>query len=283
MRLAVLSDVHGNLAALEAVAEDIARWRPDEVMFAGDIVNRGPRSLDCLRFVQARMHDAGWRVLRGNHEGYVLNVVREPDARPPGIEGAVRENVRWVRQQLGEAAPELETLPERVSLATAGGEVRVVHASMRHDRDNILVDTPDEVLRLQIAPAPELFVVGHTHRPLIRTVDGTLVVNVGSAGLPFDGDWRPSYGRFVLRDGRWDAEIVRITYDRERAAQDFRSSGYLDEGGPVSLLVYDELLTARPRIFGLHKRYGDAVLAGELSAQEAIRRFLVEERVRHSW
>jgi putative phosphoesterase len=274
MKLAVLSDIHGNLAALEAVATDIARWQPDEVVFAGDIVNRGPRSLDCLRFVQARREDAGWRVLRGNHEGYVLNVVHEPDARPPGIEGVVRENVRWVRRQLGEAAPELTALPERVSLATAGGEVRVVHASMRHDRDNILVDTPDDVLRLQIAPAPELFVVGHTHRPLMRQIDGTLVVNVGSAGLPFDGDWRPSYGRFELRHGRWEAEIVRVPYDRTRAAQDFRSSGYLDEAGPISLLVYDELMTARPRIFDLHRRYGDAVLAGELSAEEAIRRYV---------
>jgi putative phosphoesterase len=276
MKLAVLSDIHGNLAALEAVAADIARWQPDEVAVAGDIVNRGPLSLDCLRFVQERVREAGWRVIRGNHEGYVLNVARDPDARPPGVEGAVRENVRWVREQLGDAVADLEALPERMSLATPGGEARVVHASMRHDRDNILADTPDDVLRLQIAPAPELFVVGHTHRALVRSVDGTLVVNVGSAGLPFDGDWRVTYGRLTWSGRRWEAEIVRLPYDRERTARDFTTSGYLDGGGPISALVYDELLTARPRIQGLYRSYDEAVQAGELSVEDAIRRYLAE-------
>lgn len=278
MKLAVLADIHGNLAALQTVAEDIARWRPDAVAVAGDIVNRGPCSLACLRFVQARARDAGWRVIRGNHEGYVIRVAHDPDARPPGVEGAIRENVRWVRAQLGDAVAEIERLPERLSLAAPdGGEARVVHASMRHDRDNILIDTPDDLLRLQIAPAPPLFVVGHTHRPLVRRVDSTLVVNVGSAGLPFDGDVRACYGRMEWRAGRWEAHITRVPYDRDRAARDFATSGYLAGGGPISELVYEEFRTARPRILGLFERYHAAVVAGELSAADAVRAYLAEQ------
>jgi predicted phosphodiesterase len=276
MKLAVLSDIHGNLAALEAVAEDIDRWRPDAVVVAGDIVNRGPCSLACLRFVQQYAREAGWRVIRGNHEGYVLRVARQPDERPPGMEGAVRENVRWVREQLGAAVADLERLPERLSLAAPdGGEARVVHASMRHDRDNILLDTPDEVLRLQIAPPPALLVVGHTHRPLVRRVDQTLVMNVGSVGLPFDGDVRASYGQAEWR-GAWQARIVRVPYDRERTARDFAESGYLAQGGPVSALVYDEFRTALPRISSMIAHYGDAVLAGQLTPADAVRAYLAE-------
>src|SRR3954453_10767982 len=100
-KLAVLSDIHGNFAALQAVADHIERWQPDAVVVAGDIVNRGPRSRDCLRFVLARAAEgipanvgASWQIIRGNHEEYVLGVVRDPGARP-GLEGAVRENVGW--------------------------------------------------------------------------------------------------------------------------------------------------------------------------------------------
>ena len=98
-KLAVLSDIHGNFAALQAVADHIDRWQPDAVVVAGDIVNRGPRSRDCLRFVLARAAEMGWQIIRGNHEEYVLGVVRDPGARP-GLDGAVRENVGWTARQL---------------------------------------------------------------------------------------------------------------------------------------------------------------------------------------
>ncbi|MFO7167358.1 MAG: metallophosphoesterase family protein [Chloroflexota bacterium] len=279
MKLAVLADIHGNLAALTAVVADIAAWRPDAVVVAGDIVNRGPCSRACLERVLALARDAGWRLLRGNHEDYVLNVARHPELHPPGLEDAVRENVRWTWRQLGAATEALEQLPERVSLpAPDGSEVRVVHASMRHNRDNILADTPDEVLRQQIAPAPALFVVGHTHRPLIRRIDQTLVVNVGSVGLPFDGDVRAAYGRMEWRDGGWEAEIVRLPYDRAQTERDFAESGFLDASGPIAPLIYDEFLTARPRLFTFVERYREPVLAGAMTPEQAASEFLATLR-----
>src|SRR5206468_3573549 len=153
------------------------------------------RSRDCLRFVLAHAAASGWRIIRGNHEEYVLRVALDPSARP-GLDGTVRENVGWTARQLADEIATIDCLPAQISLrAPDGGEVRVVHASMRHNRDNILPETPDEILREQIAPAPPLICVGHTHQPLIRTVDTTLVVNAGSAGLPFDGDTRASYAQ----------------------------------------------------------------------------------------
>src|SRR3954464_7315918 len=77
-RLAVLSDIHGNFAALQAVADHIDQWKPDAVVVAGDIVNRGPRSRDCLTFVLERAARAGWQIIRGNHEEYVLSIALDP-------------------------------------------------------------------------------------------------------------------------------------------------------------------------------------------------------------
>lgn len=272
-KLAVLSDIHGNFAALQAVADHIDHWEPDTVVVAGDIVNRGPRSRDCLRFVLARAAEMGWRIIYGNHEEYVLGVVRDPGVRP-GLDGAVRENVGWTARQLGDDLTTIDGLPNQISLqAPYGGEVRVVHASMRHNRDNILPDTPDDILREQIAPAPPLICVGHTHRPLIRTIDATLVVNAGSAGLPFDGDVRASYAQLTWRAG-WQATIARVDYDRDQTKRDYDATGFMRDSGPIAALIYDEFLTAHPRLSRWIARYKDAVLAGELTAADSVRDYL---------
>jgi predicted phosphodiesterase len=269
-KLAVLSDIHGNFAALQAVADHIDRWQPDAVVVAGDIVNRGPRSHDCLRFVLARAADSGWQIIRGNHEEYVLAAAREPGARL-GLEGAVRENVGWIARQLGDALALIDGLPAQISLrAPDGGEARVVHASMRSNRDNILPDTPDDVVREQIAPAPPLICVGHTHQPLVRTIDTTLVVNAGSAGLPFDGDVRASYAQLTWHAG-WQASIARVEYDRDQTRRDYETTGFMRESGPIAALIYDEFLTAYPRLSSWIARYKDAVLAGELTAADSVR------------
>jgi len=84
----------------------------------------------------------------------VLRVALDPSPRP-GLEGTVRENVGWTARQLADEVAVIDDLPAQISLhAPDGGEARVVHASMRHNRDNILPDTPDAVVREQIAPAP---------------------------------------------------------------------------------------------------------------------------------
>ena len=81
MRVAILADIHGNLPALEEVARQVEHLMPDLVLVAGDIVNRGPWSPECLAFVQERQAQAGWQVIRGNHEGYVIRSFEEPETK----------------------------------------------------------------------------------------------------------------------------------------------------------------------------------------------------------
>ena len=72
MKIAALSDIHGNLPALEIVTTNIEQWQPDFVIVGGDIINRGPLSRDCLEWTLAREGRDGWQLVRGNHEDYVL-------------------------------------------------------------------------------------------------------------------------------------------------------------------------------------------------------------------
>jgi predicted phosphodiesterase len=274
MKLAVLADIHGNCPALEAVTDHIDRWQPDVVVVAGDIVNRGPRSLDCWRFVRARQQSHGWRAISGNHDLYALHVARGGLA-VPGVDEAVRQNTLWTRRQLGRAVWEFTMLPPETSLVGPdGGEVRIVHASMRGNRDNIFVDTPDDDLREKIAPAPALFCCGHTHKPLIREIDRTLVVNVGSVGVPFDGDVRACYAQVEWRHGRWQAQLVRLDYDREQTERDFHTSGFLTESGVAGRLLYAEFQTARPHLSKWMAAYREAVLSGALALEDSSARYL---------
>jgi hypothetical protein len=119
-----------------------------------------------------------------------------------------------------------------------------------------------------------LFCVGHTHRPLVRYIDNTLVVNVGAAGLPFDGDPRPSYAQLHWRHGKWQAKIIRLDYDRQAAERDFFNTGFLEGSGPLGQLILNELRTAQSRLYQWTAKYQKPVLTGEISMAASVREFL---------
>jgi len=277
MKLAVLADVHANFAALEAVAAQLEKWRPDWVIVAGDLVNRGPRPLECLRFVQDKMRTAGWLSVLGNHEEYVMSHAH-PEAPRSGMQFDLRSTSYWTYQQLNGDVSALAAMPLQQScLAPDGSEFRVVHASMSGTRAGVYTYTSDDVLRRLIDPPPALLCVGHTHKPLIRRVDRTLVVNVGAVGLPFDGDQRASYGQLTWRANAWQAEIIRLEYDRKRADRDFDLTGFMDQSGAFAPLIRKELHLAQSQLYEWGQQYEAPVLAGELTLTESVRRFLIDD------
>lgn len=280
MKVAVLSDIHGNLPALRTVVEHIDRWSPDTVIVGGDIVNRGPLSGACLELVAQRREADGWRLLRGNHEEFVLDC-GNPD-RPlsgPGYE--TTQFAHFALAQVGGNAELLRLMSDAFERAAPNGDLlRIVHASMRNNRDGVYPATPDEELRRQIAPAPAVFVTGHTHRPLIRRVDGTLVVNIGSVGASFDDDRRAAYGQFTWTKSGWSAEIVRLDYNYAQIEVDYVESGFLAQGGALAQLMLVELRKARGLIFRWASRYQEAVMDGRLTLEESVRHILCDDDVR---
>jgi putative phosphoesterase len=275
MKLAVLADIHANLAALEAVLADLDAWQPDAVVVAGDVVNRGPQPLACLDRVLSRVERDGWRVVRGNHEDFVL---REGGAHidRPAWEAEVCRHSGWTREQIGDRAEAIAAWPDLEEMeGPGGGRVRCVHGSMRGNRHGLYPSMSDDVLASLIAPPPAVLCAGHTHVPFVRRVGETLVVNAGAVGLPFDGDPRAAYARLALENGNSSAEVVRVAYDREATAAAFRSSGYRDDGGPMVSLIFDELQCARPRLRKWHDTYEAEVAAGRLTVEDSVRRQLL--------
>jgi putative phosphoesterase len=281
VKIAVISDIHGNLPALETVTADIEQWQPDCVVVDGDIVNRGPLSREALEWVLARHESDAWQLVRGNHEDYILECAAA-NGRITGPEYEVQQFAYWAYRQVADYVPILANMPDQFSVcAPDGSELRVMHGSMRDNRDGVYPQTTDTELRTQIAPAPRIFVTGHTHRPLIREIDGTTVVNIGSVGAPFDGDRQLSYGRFTWSAAAgWHAEIVRLPYDFARVEQDYAHSGFLAGAGPLAQLMLVELRRAGGLVYRWATRYQDAVMAGQISMEESVRAVLGDEDLR---
>jgi hypothetical protein len=148
--------------------------------------------------------------------------------------------------------------------------VHVTHGTLAGNRDGISASVRDEDLLGRLPEGVALFVTAHTHKPLQRIVNGIHVLNVGSVGSPFDGDPRGSYGQLEYGRGRWRARVVRLPYDRHRTERDFLESGFIDEGGPLARIVYEEWRRARLLMPTWHERYRPAVQAGTLSLERAV-------------
>jgi predicted phosphodiesterase len=282
MRLIVLSDIHANRPALEAVLAEVDARAPTHVVVAGDIINRGPHPRCCLERILERRATHHWQVLRGNHEDFVI---LEADAPRRGTEWEQKlyAHTRWTLRHVRDLVPALRELPDRVVLhAPDGSELRFLHASMRSNRHGLYAHMSEDDVGELIAPAPPVLIVGHTHIPFVRTIGQSLVVNAGAVGLPFDGDPRASFALLEWEAGRWRAEVVRLPYERAQAEAEFTSSGYLAEGGPMVPLILDELRKAQPRLGWWHRHYETRVARGEITIEESVE-LLLQEAMSANW
>lgn len=240
MRVAIVSDIHGNLAAWEAVLGDIRAVAPDLVLHAGDLADGGSSPAEVVDRIRA----LGWAGVRGNGEEMLcrpetLDEFASQSTAPPAIWNAVREVAAWTRASLGkERLSWLSQLP----LTLTAPELAVVHASPHTCWKAPRADATDADLEaIYGALGQPTIVFGHTHLPAIRRLGetGRLVINSGSVGLPYDGDPRASY--LVLDDGA--PQIRRVSYDVEQEAGRLTHSGL-----PQAEWVTRMLRAAAPRM-----------------------------------
>jgi len=211
MRIAVISDVHDNLTAFQAVLADLRETSPDLVLHGGDLVSGGSSPaevVDCVR-------DLGWLGVFGNADEAIarpesLEEFAKRSSAPRSLWDAVREMTVYTREALGEERIAwLGTLP-RVVLHPP---VALVHASPASAWRSPAADATDAELEATYLPLGQAIAVyGHIHQPFVRGVRGFAVINTGSVSQSFDGDPRASY--LLLDDGR--ATIRRVEYDVDR-------------------------------------------------------------------
>ena len=237
MRLGLLSDVHGNRVALEAVVEDGRRQGVDVWWALGDLVAIGPEPVETL----ALLRDLpGVRFVRGNTDRYVVtgdrpfphdhDVERDPGLRD--LQLVVDASFTWTGSQLSDHDRAwLAALPteQRTTLAD-GTRLLGCHASPRSDDGHgITPDLPDPQLAALLGDAgADVVCGGHTHRPTDRRLGRTRIVNLGSVSNPITSDLGATY---VIVDDRPDAHRLthrRVPYDHEAVLAAIERCGHPD-------------------------------------------------------
>ncbi len=224
MRIAIVSDIHGNGTALRAVLADLRHTSPDLIVHGGDLADSGSSPAE----VVDQIRDVGWPGVLGNTDEMhtrpeSLNEFASQSSAPSSIWAAVREMAAATRAILGE---------ERIAWMRGLPQVQVhdplslVHASPESLWRSAAPESSDAELEHTYAPlAKEVVVFGHVHRPFIRRISAPdhawTIANAGSVGLPYDGDCRAAY---LLIDGRTPT-IRRVEYDIEVEVQRLSTCG----------------------------------------------------------
>jgi putative phosphoesterase len=220
MRIAVISDIHGNQVALEAVLADLSQQPAvDQVVIAGDLCLNGP----CPRQVVETVQQLDCPVIQGNVDVEVVN-------EAPSKGEKKRTVVAWTREQIGrEGISYLASLPFSHCIANpAGSDLLVVHANPLNQEDAIFPNAPDSALEHMLGslePSVGALAFGHLHIAYTRRWRHLLLADVGSCGLPRDEDLRAAYGILTWQDNIWEAEIRRVTYDVKTVVKQLKMSG----------------------------------------------------------
>jgi putative phosphoesterase len=238
MRIAIVSDIHGNLAAFEAVLADLRDTAPDLIYHGGDIPHGGSSPAE----VVDRIRDLGWPGVLGNTDEMLFRPGSLTDffAPLPQLQtlcATIAEMADFTRDALGEARVDyLRTLP----LAETHDAFALVHASPASCWRSPTQAATDQDLESIYAPLSRPVVVyGHIHVPFVRSLSSITVVNTGSVSLSYDGDTRASY--LLLDDGV--PRIRRVAYDVDREVNALAACGL-----PHAAWVAKSLLSARPEM-----------------------------------
>ncbi len=242
--LALISDLHANLPALEAVVDAVRARRPDAVYVLGDMVNGCAWPAETLDLAIAQ----GWPMLLGNHDDAVLQL------GTPRMEARYGDRRRyatlwWTRARLSAShLALLADLPLTFGLMLPGAPpLRLVHGLPGNFFAGFRPDSPEDwALRHLAGVAEQVVVGGHTHVTMVRSLGRWTVVNSGSVGASYDGDPRAAYIWLAGDAEGWRAEVCRVAYDLAAVDEGYRASGLAREANALGEMFHRSVLTGQP-------------------------------------
>jgi predicted phosphodiesterase len=246
MKLALISDIHANLPALDAVLADVGARDVDAIYHLGDLVGYAPWPNEVIE----RLRRDGIPGVAGNYDSTVATDYKHCGCRyeDPRQEELSHLSYAWTREHVSsENKRWLGALPFRIAVRPLGGHIAgptltLIHGNQTLNTVYVTEDRSDEFLgKMGVAigaRAGDVIAFGHTHLPYHRVVSDVHFVNTGSVGRPKDGDWRAGYVVLELGSVAPLVEFVRVEYDVKKAADGIRAStlpadfaSYLEAGG----------------------------------------------------
>lgn len=226
MRVAIISDPHGNLRALDAVLAEIdTGGKYDEIIMAGDFASGGPYPAECIERIRAR----AYRAVRGNTDEFIVEAGTAGAVKAQPLDPSLRHtgellaNDQWTAKRLSHDQIEyLAALPLTLEVTGDGLPVLTTcHASPWSAHDTVMPDAPEERARKMLdTGGGQAVAYGHIHVQYERRLDNRILIAVGSMGLPFDGDNRAAYTVLDGGPDGWTVEFRRVSYDVDEAVRD---------------------------------------------------------------
>jgi predicted phosphodiesterase len=220
MRIAIVSDIHGNRTAFEAVLEDLGRTSPDLIFHGGDLANSGPSPVEIVDHIR----DLGWPGVVGNGDEMLftpesLQEFAKPLPQLQSLFAMIEEMAAVTREVLGEGRLAwLRGLP-RMQIY---GSMTLLHASPESSWRAPVPEASDAEIESVYGPLGQsIAIYAHIHRSYIRSVAGMIVANTGSVSLSYDGDRRAAY--LLLDESK--PSIRRVEYDLDRELRTLSDSG----------------------------------------------------------
>jgi predicted phosphodiesterase len=225
MSIAVITDIHANLPALEAALARIDELGIERIYCGGDLVGYGPHPNEVCALIAER----GIPTIYGNYDYAIARDLDDcgcayitPHDRELG-----QRSVEWTLAHTSRESKDfMRELPFDLHLAVGDVPVHLVHGSPRKVNEYLFEDKPARLYeRLAAAEAGAALVFGHTHKPWVHDFGGVRFVNCGSVGKPKDGDPRGAFAVLAPAGGTVDVRIERFAYDADAVAGEVRAAG----------------------------------------------------------
>jgi putative phosphoesterase len=228
-RVAVITDVHANLPALEAALARIDDLRIDRIYCGGDLVGYGPHPNEVCALIEQR----GIPTIYGNYDYAIARDLDDCGCAyvTPRDREIGQLSVEWTLAHTDRAAKDfMRDLPFDLRFDVGSSAVHLVHGSPRKVNEYLFEDKPDSLYeRLAAAEQADVLVFGHTHKPWVHDHGGVRFVNCGSVGKPKDGDARGAFAVLSAAGDGVAVTIERVDYDAEGVARQVREAGLPSE------------------------------------------------------
>lgn len=243
MKVAVISDIHGNMQALNAVLDDIKKEHCEKIFCLGDLAMAGPEPVETIQLIKKLNEEDNFELIQGNTDEMIGNFSAEVQERVksafPLMGNALEDDAKIIPDDLKLF---LKSLPKQKELLIEGVKILLVHGSPRKNDENILPDlTIDKVEEIIASTDADVIFCGHTHIPCgYQTRNKQTVINDGSVGRPFTPTPQACYVIANFRDASIEVMHKFVDYDKEKASEILAKRTFIGAGKLAEILIKPE-------------------------------------------